>query len=89
LENRWTKTRFLFPLIINRKIIQEQKSVYLFEGIPDVLSSFEVGIRNCACTFGTEMGLGLLNVLIKLNPRRYIYVLIAMNRARSGGKAKT
>lgn len=76
---RWkilgNKMNFCFNLYKNPVITKKMESVYLFEGLPDSLTANECNIYNNSCLFGTEMGLGLLNVLIKLNPRK-IYICL-------------
>lgn len=75
------KNDFCFPLYINKKIVKEKDSIYIFEGIGDVLSMFEVGLKNCCCLFGCEMGFGLLNVLLKLNPKK---IYLSLNSDEPG-----
>lgn len=78
-KTRWqlmgTKSEWLFPLFLNADIIKKKKEIILLEGIPDVLSCFEAGIKNCICLFGTEMSLKVLNMLIKFDIKKIIITL--------------
>lgn len=66
------KEKFVYPAIINHKLINETKTVYLVEGIADVVALFECGIKNVLCLFGTELQLGVLNYLIKIGAQNII-----------------
>lgn len=85
---RWkligNKMSFCFNLYKNPHITRKMESIYLFEGLPDSLTANECNIYNNSCLFGTEMGLGLLNVLIKLNPKK---IYICLNSDEPGQEA--
>jgi 5S rRNA maturation endonuclease (ribonuclease M5) len=70
------KTEWAFPLILNHDDIRKSKRVIITEGIGDVISLFEVGIRDCACTFGTTLLPGLLKAILKLEVEQ---IIIATN----------
>jgi len=67
---------FAYPLFLNHKIIQKTRRIILTEGISDVLSCFECGIKDVACMFGVELGPHLLKTILKLNVN---HVIIATN----------
>lgn len=83
------KSEFVYPAIVNHNIINEKKEVVLVEGISDTLALYECGIENVLCLFGIELQLGLLNYLIKVNPKK---IIIATNNdlfldSNTGNKA--
>lgn len=78
------RNNFCYPLFLNSKDIIRDKYIYIVEGIGDVLSLFECGISNCVCIFGTYMGIGLLNYLLKANPSR---IFISLNSDVPGAAA--
>lgn len=75
------KTQWCWPCFLNIKDIQKAGSVVLVESPVCVQSLFTVGIRNVMCLFGTELGLGPLNLFLKLNLNR---IIIATNNEKSG-----
>ncbi len=75
------KNDWCYPMFLNIKIIKEKSSIILTEGIGDVLSLWTSGINNVACLFGTSCGFGLLNCLIKLNPKK---IFISLNSDIAG-----
>ncbi len=69
-------SQWAFPLYLNVRIVREKSEIILVEGVGDVLTLFECGIKNCAALFGTELKLGLLNALLRINPKK---IIIATN----------
>lgn len=67
---------FVYPAFLNSKVIQEKKEVILVEGVGCTLSLMECGIENSLVLFGTHLGLGIINYLMKVNPTR---IIIATN----------
>jgi hypothetical protein len=61
------KVNWCYPAFYNSKIIQGKKSVWLVEGIGDLLSLMEAGIENVLVLFGTELNLAIINYLLKIN----------------------
>lgn len=84
VKNIGVKNDWLWPAFLNHKTIKEKSSVILTESPWDILSLFECGIENCLCLFGTEMGLALLNYLIKINLKN---IVISTNNDRVGQEA--
>ncbi len=75
------KTEWAFPLYLNRETILESRRVFIVESIGDMLSLWEVGATNVLVSFGVEIGLGLLNGLIRLDPNK---IILAYNNDISG-----
>jgi hypothetical protein len=67
---------FVYPAFLNSKVIQEKKEVILVEGVGCCLSLYECGIENSLVLFGTHLGVGIINYLLKVNPTR---IIIATN----------
>lgn len=86
------KTEFLYPLFLNSEVIQTQKEVILVESIGDTLSLYQAGIKNVLVTFGTSLSLGILNYLLKIDPKKiYISLNNDSNKNNAGniGAEKT
>ncbi len=66
------KKEFVWPAFLNLSIIREKKEVILVESPACVLKMWDCGIRNVLCLFGTELQLGLLNFLLRIDPDRMI-----------------
>lgn len=67
------KKNFIFSGAINGKIITETKEVFLIESPADSLYLHSLGIRNTLCMFGVECSFGIINYLLKKNPK-HIYI---------------
>lgn len=67
---RGPKQNFNYPLQLNCKDIQDKGEVILVEGIPEAMTLFECGIRNCLVCFGIDISNPLLSTLIKLSPKK-------------------
>ena len=61
-----------FPLFINEKFIIESKEVILVESIGNILRLWDNGIKNAICCFGTKVGKGVFQLLIKYNIKKII-----------------
>ena len=86
------KNDFVYPLFLNSKTIQNQKEVILVESIGDMLSLYQVGIKNVLVTFGTSLSLGILNYLLKIDIKKiYISLNNDSNKNNAGniGAEKT
>lgn len=71
-----SKKDWVHPAFLNSKVIQDKKEVILVEGVGCALSLMECGIENSLVLFGTHLGLGIINYLMKVNPTR---IIIATN----------
>lgn len=69
------KKFWAYPLFLNHSLIKNNR-ILLVEGVSDVVSFFCCGIKETACIFGLVLHSGLINALIKLNPRK---IIIATN----------
>lgn len=68
------KNNWCWPCFLNVKELKD--TIILVESPMDVMSLFECGIKNVVCLFGIDISIGLLNLLVKLNPRK---IIIATN----------
>jgi 5S rRNA maturation endonuclease (ribonuclease M5) len=75
------KNNWCWPCFLNINDIREKKEIILVESNMDILSMFEVGIRNVVCLFGCDLGLGLLNLMLKLDLKK---IIIATNYDKAG-----
>jgi len=86
------KNDFVYPLFLNSEEIETQKEVILIESIGDMLSLYQVGIKNTLVTFGTSLSLGILNYLLKIDIKKiYISLNNDSNKNNAGniGAEKT
>jgi DNA primase len=67
------KNDFLYPLFLNKNMIEDLKEVILVESIGDMLSLWQAGIKNVLVTFGTNLSLSILNYCLKIDAKK-IYV---------------
>lgn len=67
------KSSWCYPLFISLDQIKNEESVYLVESIGDCLSLYQAGVRNTIVTFGLEISVSILNLLLKLNLNK-IYI---------------
>jgi hypothetical protein len=78
------KSEFKYPLKVNYEILKRAKNVILVESIGDMLSLWECGFKNTIVCFGTEPSLGILNLLLKLNPQK---IIISFNNDENNSDA--
>lgn len=64
-----------WPCYINIKDIQEKREVIVVESPMDIESLFEIGIRNCVCSFGLQLSFSLVNLFLRLNLNKIILAL--------------
>lgn len=67
------KSEWKYPLKVNYEIIRQENEVILVESVGDMLSLWQAGVRNTIVTFGLDISVPLLNLLIKLDPNK-IYI---------------
>lgn len=70
------KNKFVYPTFLNLNDIIDAKEVILVESIGDCLTLFSNGIKNVLVLFGLNINLEVLNLLLKLNPKK---IVIALN----------
>lgn len=64
------KSEWKYPLKANYDIINSTKEVILVESIGDMLSLWDAGVKNSIVTFGLDISIPTLNLLIKLDPNK-------------------
>lgn len=64
------KSEWKYPLKANYPVIRELKEVILIESIGDMLALWDAGVKNAIVTFGLDISIPLLNLLIKLDPNK-------------------
>ena len=70
------KSKWTFPVHVNFSLLQERKKVILVESIGDALSLMTAGINNILVTFGTDISVEIINLLLKIDPER---ITISLN----------
>jgi Toprim domain-containing protein len=82
------KANWVYPGHLNTKNIKQNKYVILVESIGDLLSLWDVGIKNVLVTFGTELSFAIINFLIKVDVDNiYISLNNDQNNNLIGNKA--
>jgi hypothetical protein len=82
------KNDFLYPLFLNKNIIEDIKEVILVESIGDMLSLYQAGIKNVLVTFGTNLSLSILNYCLKIDVKKiYISLNNDSNKNNAGNIA--
>jgi 5S rRNA maturation endonuclease (ribonuclease M5) len=71
-----TKSQWVFPAKLNKNIIAKKREVILVESIGDLLSLWEIGIKNIICLFGTDLNSKVIEFMLKLDVKR---IIIALN----------
>ena len=66
------KKNWRYPLQVNAKILKEFKKVILVESIGDMLALWQAGYRYVMVTFGTEISLSIINLMLTLDPDQII-----------------
>jgi len=64
------KSNWCYPTFLNSNIIKNQKEIYIIESIGDCLSLWDAGIQNTIVTFGLEISISILNLLLKIDPNK-------------------
>lgn len=64
------KGEWKYPLKANYDILTKCGEVILVESIGDMLALWDAGVKNAIVTFGLDISLPLLNLLIKLDPNK-------------------
>lgn len=70
------KSHWCYPLKWNKEFILKTKEVILVESIGDMLSLWENGIKNTLVTFGIDIGIKIVEFLLKIDAKR---IFIAFN----------
>jgi len=67
------KSNWCYPLFLNIDHIKTLNEVILIESIGDALALWDAEIKNVIVTFGLEISISILNLLLKLDPSK-IYI---------------
>ena len=67
------KSNWCYPSFINLNNLKESKEVYLIESIGDCLKLWDAGIKTAIVTFGLDVSVSILNLLLKIDPNK-IYI---------------
>lgn len=67
------KINWCYPNFLNLEEIRLKKEVILIESIGDCLALWDAGIKNTIVTFGLEISVSILNLLLKIDPNK-IYI---------------
>jgi hypothetical protein len=78
------KQDWRYPAQINFKNIIKSKTVILVESIGDMLSLWDIGVKETVVTFGLDISLSVLNFLIRIDPDR---ILISFNNDSENNNA--
>lgn len=70
------KSNWCFPLKLNRELLFELKEVILVESIGDMLALWEAGIKNTLVTFGVDISVKIVELLLRLDCQR---IFVAFN----------
>lgn len=64
------KSNWCYPTFLNLDSLKIEKQIYLVESIGDCLSLWEAGIKNTIVTFGLDINISILNLLLKIAPEK-------------------
>lgn len=67
------KINWCYPNFLNLEEIKSQKEAILIESIGDCLALWDAGIKNTIVTFGLDISISILNLLLKIDPNK-IYI---------------
>jgi len=82
------KSSWCYPTSLNSNILKEKKEVYIIESIGDCLALWDAGIKNTIVTFGLEISISILNLLLKIDPNKiYISFNNDINKNKAGNNA--
>lgn len=68
----YKKSKILYGLFDAKDFIREEKEVFLVEGYFDVISPFQIGVKNIVATLGTSLTLHHAKLLKKFADKVYI-----------------
>lgn len=78
------KSNWCYPLFLNVDYIKTLNEVILIESIGDALALWDANIKNVIVTFGLEVSISILNLLLKLDPAK---IYISFNNDAEKNKA--
>ena len=68
-------SKWVYPTFLNNDIIKKDGEVILVEGIGDILSLWDGGVKNVLVVFGVGTSRSIFNYLIKINPKKIMISL--------------
>lgn len=77
-----SKSNWCYPLKWNESVIKASKVVVLVESIGDMLALWEAGIRNTIVTFGLDISVKIIEVLLKFDVKQ---IFISFNNDFDNG----
>jgi 5S rRNA maturation endonuclease (ribonuclease M5) len=88
LVKKWkikgAKKNWRYPLQANAKILKKIKKVILVESIGDMLALWQAGYKHVMVTFGTEISLSIVNLMLTLDPDQ---IILSFNDDSGSGEA--
>jgi len=78
------KSNWCYPVFLNLDIIKNSKEVYIIKSIGDCLALWDAGIKNSIVTFGLDISISILNLLLKIDPNK---IYISLNNDIDGNQA--
>jgi DNA primase len=78
------KINWCYPTFLNLEFLKEKKEIYVIESIGDCLSLWDAGVKNTIVTFGLEISVSILNLLLKIDPNK---IYISFNNDEEKNKA--
>jgi hypothetical protein len=67
------KVGWCYPNFLNLEEIKSKREAILIESVGDCLALWDAGVKNTIVTFGLEISISILNLLLKLDPNK-IYI---------------
>lgn len=82
------KSDWCYPAYLNLNLLRETKEIFLVESIGDCLALWDAKINNVIVTFGLEISVSILNLLLKIDPSKiYISFNNDSEKNEAGNKA--
>ena len=75
---------WVYPAFLNIDFIKKERAVILVESIGDMLSLWDAGIKNVIVIFGLNVSKGVLNFLLKIDPK---HIILSLNNDSGGNSA--
>lgn len=81
------KQEWVYPAAFTYQFLKDSPTIILTESIGNLLSLYEVGIKNVIVCFGLEISLGVLNFLIKLDQIKPRKLILAFDNDKAKNEA--
>lgn len=76
---------FLFPLHLNDEIIKKKKEIVLVESPGDLLSLWELGVKNAICLFGIKASPKVINYICGIYGLKKVWISLNDDSETNGG----